>query len=85
MHVIIQAWSAEEAKILLLLVRALNYAVGLQNFFVIFIVPLALMNNSGETIRPHGENIQLAVCSFSDSNKGTYIAFIIIYIHAYSS
>ena len=70
LFVIQWAWSAEEAKILLLLVRALNYAVGLQNFFVIFIVPLGLMNHISETVKPHGENIQLAVCSFSDSTKG---------------
>ena len=61
---------------LLLLVRALDYAVGLQNFYVIFIVPLAVMNHISETVKPHGENIQLAVCSFSDSTKGTMLGFV---------
>lgn len=61
---------------LLLLVRALNYAVGLQNFYVLFMVPLGIINHISETVRPHGENIQLAVCSFSDPTKGSYTAKI---------
>lgn len=65
----VRQWSADEAKQLLLMVRALNFHVSLQDFTVIFFCPLEAMGDILHAVELEGM-VQLAVCSFNDKGKG---------------
>jgi hypothetical protein len=68
---------------LLLIVRAINFHVGLQDFTFIFICPLDILSAIQSAVTSSEDSLQLAVCSFYDNNsKLTTKTLMLIYWHS---
>lgn len=72
-----QTWYLEEAKQAALLVRALNFNVGLQKYMVLFITNLLGIAGLSSALKDESDNIQTGVCVIEgDSDKrgpGTFL------------
>jgi len=66
-----QAWTSDDMKRLLLMVRAINYTANLQHFTIATICRLEDMGDMAKALGADGESVELGVCSFSDSSAGT--------------
>ena len=62
----------EDAKRHMMIVRALNYNMGLQDFTVVFFCSLTLSAAVMEVLSGNSDFCQLAVCAMPSGKKGMY-------------
>lgn len=67
-YIYIQAWGAKEVKQLCLLVRALNYGVGKQQYTVVFVTSLEGISSITSSLA--GDTLKTGVCVLTGSKKG---------------
>lgn len=65
-----------ECKQLILIVRAINYHVGKQNFTVVFMMDLKSLNVVADLLSDAGNSIQMAVCGLTPRQKGIDFSII---------
>ena len=79
----------EDAKQYIMIMRALNYNLGLPDFTILFFCSLSLSCSVMEVLQPHCDFCQLAVCGMPSSKKGmVYYYFsckncVATYVHMY--
>lgn len=61
-----------DCKQLVLIVRALNYHAGMQNFTIVFITDLKELNKTASELIDTGDSTQVAVCGLQPRHKGKY-------------
>ena len=74
-----QNLSLEEAKQLALIVQAMNYQLGLQNFTVVFIFHLQDMYKIVDELKTISDSVQVAVCGLTSRHTGMNMIELYLY------